>query len=417
MINANFIHINNRSDFQLLLKNKNGGAFPTFDFTLVFQTLGGFRYYVKSTDAVRFVPNEDRTQAVITFDFADGNYFPNGRLSYTIKADVPNAMFPDGFENVQTPRLLDIMVWDGASDDAGAIEVDFIPPLPKGDKGDKGDKGIITTTVLDTSNVIRKRVPYKAMAYQLYYTDMVRVPNALAKQKKFDDKVPQWFSEFLKRLAKTTESYSIPVFVSQIASLQNNIPSCPSFCIGEILVHYDEEGHAYYDTTITPIKDAQVPEHYYYDTMFFQVPYGVYYFDDNRALHRYCDKANYRPVERVLPTEVIQPSYSISSSGILCLHIGYNYEHECYVRRRKHSPKSAGVKKTKRWYFYWRKTGLLRSLNNSPIDSEYSNVAYVRVRRRSSQSEFRTNRWWSKWQYFNVSVGDGNWTVTPARER
>lgn len=141
MINANFIHINNRSDFQLLLKNKNGGAFPTFDFTLVFQTLGGFRYYVKSTDAVRFVPNEDRTQAVITFDFADGNYFPNGRLSYTIKADVPNAMFPDGFENVQTPRLLDIMVWDGASDYSDAVEVEFVMPLFKGEKGEKGDKG------------------------------------------------------------------------------------------------------------------------------------------------------------------------------------------------------------------------------------------------------------------------------------
>lgn len=375
MINANFIHINNRSDFQLLLKNKNGGAFPTFDFTLVFQTLGGFRYYVKSTDAVRFVPNEDRTQAVITFDFADGNYFPNGRLSYTIKADVPNVMFPDGFENVQTPRLLDIMVWDGANDYSDAVEVEFVMPLFK---GDKGDKATITTTVLDTSNVIRKRVPYKAMAYQLYYTNMVRVPNALAEQKKFDDKVPQWFSEFLKRLAKTAHPYNIPVYVSEVKVVS---PSCPSFSIGEILVHYDEAGNAYYDTTITPTKDAQVPKHYYYDTMFFHVPYGVYYFDDNRALHRYCDAANYRPVERVLPTEDFLLSYQLGPGGKLCLYNDGKYEHECYVRRRKHSPKIAGVKKPKRWYFYWRKTFLLRSLNNNNLRLNNHNIAYVRVRR------------------------------------
>ena len=139
MKNENLTHINNRSDFQILLKTQDGKTFPDFAFSLVFQTTGGFRYYVKSDDTARFVPNEARTEAVVTFDFRDGNYFPNGRLAYTIKANIPNPMFPDGYENTQTPQLTDIEVWAGASDEnADTTEAVFILPLFKGEKGADG---------------------------------------------------------------------------------------------------------------------------------------------------------------------------------------------------------------------------------------------------------------------------------------
>lgn len=416
------IHINNRSDFQILLKMEEDKTFPDFDFTLAFQTTGGFRYNVMSKDSRRFVPNAGRTQAVITFDFDDGNYFPNGRLAYTIKAEMQNAMFSDGYENTQTPRLLDIMIWDGVSDYSDAVEVDFILPYVS----IKAQSTSSASPVFDTSNILRKRVPFGAVAYQLYYTNFIRVPNALAEQKQFDDKVPQWFSEFLKRLAKTAELHSIPVFVSQVVGINTDTPSCPNFCIGEILVHYDEEENAYYDTTITPIKDPIVPKHYYYDTMFFQVPYGVYYFDANRALHRYCTARDYRPVERELPINYqtcgleYREINDDGHVGTFYVVNGYYYDHECYVRRRKHY--SDVNHPAKRWYFYWRKTRRLRTLNNAPatgISIERTQYAFVRVRRRSIiyGDLCKTNRWVSRWLYFNVVIIKGIMRIRPAKER
>ena len=130
------IKINNRSDFQILLAVEDGKTFPACDFTLVFRTSGGYRYYVQSTDAVRFVPNEARTEAVVTFDFTDKNYFPNGVLTYTIQAQIPNAMFPDGYEDVTIPQDTGIEIWDGKSDYDKAVKVDFIQPIIKGDEGD-----------------------------------------------------------------------------------------------------------------------------------------------------------------------------------------------------------------------------------------------------------------------------------------
>ena len=212
MKNENLTHINNRSDFQILLKAQHGYIFPDCAFTLVFQTTGGFRYYVKSDDAVRFVPNEVRTEAVVTFDFRDGNYFPNGRLAYTIKANIPNPMFPDGFENTQTPQLTDIEIWAGASDDyAAPTEAVFILPLFKGDKGDKGDDGYTPIKGVDywTPQDVAEMDKAKQSA-----TDSAKMANAAAKRA--DEAVEGIADELAKKQDKITADN--PIKTEQIAN-------------------------------------------------------------------------------------------------------------------------------------------------------------------------------------------------------
>lgn len=409
------IHINNRSDFQILLKAEEGKTFPEFDFTLAFQTTGGFRYNVMSNDSKRFTPNADRTQAVITFDFANCDYFPNGRLAYTIKAEMQNSMFADGYENTQTPRLLDVIIWDGASDYSDAVEVDFVLPYVS------VQAKSISPALLDTSNIIRKRLPYGAMAYQLYYTQLIRVPNALAAQEEFDDKVPQWFSEFLKRyVLKGRTRFSIPVWTSGDS---NSL-------IGEISITTNEStGVATYDTKIT--FTASYPSGgclFFY----FVLQAGVYYFDANRNLRVYCDEHQYRQAERFLPNEPklsdVKRLYKYSDEGFCFIPKlgGLQIDHERYVRRRKNF--GTGKEGKVRWYYYWRKTNRLRQISNAPVkkSKKYGTkqICLVRLRNLTYYSENIYKKGCrvaarSKWAYFNIQVSGstGKISVRYSRER
>ena len=408
-------HINNRSDFQILLKMEEGKTFPEFDFSLAFQTTGGFRYNVKSDDSKRFTPNADRTQAVITFDFADGNYFPNGRLTYTIKADMQNAMFPDGYENTQTPCLLDIVIWDGASDYSDAVEVDFVLPYVS------VQAKSVSPAMLDTSNVLRKRIPLGAMAYQLYYTNMVRIPNALAEQEQFDKEVPQWLSEFLKKyiLNRASTHFSIVV--------QND----KGKNIGEISLTADKTTGAHtYDTKITFTGQYPSDGCWFYYLVLQQ---GVYYFDANRNLRVYCDESQYRQVERFLPNEPnlseVKKLYAYSDEGFCYIEYAnlQKVEHECYVRRRKNFA-IIGENKKVRWYYYWRKTNRLRQLSNAPVKKSkrfgINQICLVRLRRLTYSHKNIYKKGCrvaarSKWVYFNIQVSGstGKISVRYSRER
>lgn len=137
------IHINNRSDFSIVWKMPNGGILPTFPYTLEFNTRGGLRYAVKSDDATRFIPKPDADgqirSAVIVFDFSNRPHLPSGRLSFTMKAAIPNTMYPDDYQDITEPHPTNAELWDGATDYKDAIEVELVLPYVKGDKGDAGD--------------------------------------------------------------------------------------------------------------------------------------------------------------------------------------------------------------------------------------------------------------------------------------
>lgn len=137
------IHINNRSDFSIVWKMPNGGILPTFPYTLEFSTRGGLRYAVKSDDATRFIPKPDADgqirSAVIVFDFSNRPHLPSGRLSFTMKAAIPNTMYPDDYQDITEPHPTNVELWDGATDYKDAVEIELILPYVKGDKGDAGE--------------------------------------------------------------------------------------------------------------------------------------------------------------------------------------------------------------------------------------------------------------------------------------
>lgn len=137
------IHINNRSDFSIVWKMPNGGILPTFTYTLEFSTRGGLRYAVKSDDESRFIPKSDADgqirSAVIVFDFSNRPHLPSGRLSFTMKAAIPNTMYPDDYQDITEPHPTNAELWDGATDYKDAIEVELVLPYVKGDKGDAGE--------------------------------------------------------------------------------------------------------------------------------------------------------------------------------------------------------------------------------------------------------------------------------------
>lgn len=137
------IHINNRSDFSIVWKMPNGGILPTFPYTLEFSTRGGLRYAVKSDDATRFIPKPDADgqirSAVIVFDFSNRPHLPSGRLSFTMKAAIPNTMYPDDYQDITEPHPTNAELWDGATDYKDAVEIELILPYVKGDKGDAGE--------------------------------------------------------------------------------------------------------------------------------------------------------------------------------------------------------------------------------------------------------------------------------------
>lgn len=136
----------------------NGDILPTFPYTLSFSTRGGLRYTVKSDDATRFIPKPDADgqvrSAVIVFDFSNRQHLPSGRLSFTMKAEIPNDMYPDGYQDITEPHPTNAELWDGATDYKEAVEVELILPYVKGEAGKGvpagGSKGQVLTKNSDT---------------------------------------------------------------------------------------------------------------------------------------------------------------------------------------------------------------------------------------------------------------------------
>lgn len=129
------IKVNRYSDFTLQFKMADGKPLPQYPFSLIFQTAGGLRYYVDSEDKTLFVRSEDNMSAVVVFDFVEQKNLPAGELRYTLKASLPNTIFPDGYQDINEPQTTGVELWDGASDFADAIECELVLPYVKGDSG------------------------------------------------------------------------------------------------------------------------------------------------------------------------------------------------------------------------------------------------------------------------------------------
>lgn len=132
------IHINNRSDFVLVWKSKDFAALPN-KFSISFYTNGETLYEVSYPDATehpKVLPITDANgrmvAAHIIFDLSNGsNYFQDGRLRYTMVADIPNPMFEYGIQTIESSEVLPIEIWGGPSDQVAKVEASFIPPYAK----------------------------------------------------------------------------------------------------------------------------------------------------------------------------------------------------------------------------------------------------------------------------------------------
>lgn len=138
MEDVDILHINNRSDFVLVWKGKNFAVLPD-TFSVSFYTTGNEIYEVSypsvgaSPKVIPIKDEQDRMVAAhIVFDLStEAKYFQDGRLRYTMVADISNPMFADGIQTVESSDTLPIEIWGGPSDQMAKVEATFIPAYAK----------------------------------------------------------------------------------------------------------------------------------------------------------------------------------------------------------------------------------------------------------------------------------------------
>lgn len=136
--NSKVAHINNRSDFVLVWYPKDGTALPD-KFSITFYTTGAETYEVNypsvatPANVIPIVGDDGIARSAhIIFDLStSANYFSDGRLRYTMVADIANPMFADGFQTVESSDELPFEIWGGPSDSVAKIKAEFIPAYAK----------------------------------------------------------------------------------------------------------------------------------------------------------------------------------------------------------------------------------------------------------------------------------------------
>lgn len=129
--NKDHTHVNNKSDFILVWGTANGEPLPNGEYDVDFYTDGEVVRSVNSLNSLIVKPIEGIDNKVrIVFDFADGEHFANGILSYTMRGDVQDADFPDGYRHFELEGKTDIEIWDGPSD-SDKVSATYIPSYMK----------------------------------------------------------------------------------------------------------------------------------------------------------------------------------------------------------------------------------------------------------------------------------------------
>ena len=138
---------NYKSDFDIILTlktcvrhedgtcSKRDVGWPEHDWVATFRTENGLREYVASRkgDALVNCFNDNGRIHVVFNNHRLGK----GVLRVDFHSEIPNAIYPDGVQDLYEPQRLDIELVDGPGDCAGAAEVEVLLPYIKGDRGEK----------------------------------------------------------------------------------------------------------------------------------------------------------------------------------------------------------------------------------------------------------------------------------------
>lgn len=144
---------NYKSDFDIILTlktcvrhedgtcSKRDVGWPEHDWVATFRTENGLREYVASRKGDTFVNCfNDNGRIHVVFN---NHRLGKGVLRVDFHSEIPNAIYPDGIQDLYEPQPLDIELVDGPGDCAGAAKVEVLLPYIKGDKGESGrDAGI-----------------------------------------------------------------------------------------------------------------------------------------------------------------------------------------------------------------------------------------------------------------------------------
>ena len=145
---------NYKSDFDIILTlktcvrhedgtcDKRDVGWPEHDWAATFRTENGLREYVASRkgDALVNCFNDNGRIHVVFNNHRLGK----GGLRVDFHSEIPNAIYPDGIQDLYEPQPLDIELVDGPGDCAGAAEVEVLLPYIKGDRGEKLTYGDLT---------------------------------------------------------------------------------------------------------------------------------------------------------------------------------------------------------------------------------------------------------------------------------
>ena len=145
---------NYKSDFDIILTlktcvrhedgtcSKRDVGWPEHDWVATFRTDNGLREYVASRKGDTLVNCfNDNGRIHVVFN---NHRLGKGVLRVDFHSEIPNAIYPDGIQDLYEPQPLDIELVDGPGDCAGAAEVEVLLPYIKGDRGEKLTYGDLT---------------------------------------------------------------------------------------------------------------------------------------------------------------------------------------------------------------------------------------------------------------------------------
>lgn len=145
---------NYKSDFDIILtlktcvRNEDGTCskrdvgWPEHDWVATFRTDNGLREYVASRKGDTLVNCfNDNGRIHVVFN---NHRLGKGVLRVDFHSEIPNAIYPDGIQDLYEPQPLDVELVDGPGDCAGAAEVEVLLPYIKGDRGEKLTYGDLT---------------------------------------------------------------------------------------------------------------------------------------------------------------------------------------------------------------------------------------------------------------------------------
>lgn len=208
---------NYKSDFDIILKlktcvrhedgtcSKRDVGWPEHDWVATFRTENGLREYVASRKGDTLVNCfNDNGRIHVVFN---NHRLGKGVLLVDFHSEIPNAIYPDGIQDLYEPQPLGIELVDGPGDCAGAAEVEVLLPYIKGDRGEKltyGDltaqdkEDLIAPIKESIDNAITEKQDKLSVTADFDLTENLLSLTDIGKRRLFDD---MWASIYGTKLA------------------------------------------------------------------------------------------------------------------------------------------------------------------------------------------------------------------------